>query len=150
MSDVTVKLNWNGDLKFTGVNSTGLETVIDGDGKAGASPVQALLEALGACAAVDVVLILQKMRTPAARLEMTLDGDRHSPEPRYYTSVRARFDVWGDGINPDKLARAIDLSFSKYCSVYHSLRPEMKLSAEYRLHPAGAEAADQYKTVLLS
>lgn len=31
MSDISVKLNWNGGLKFTGVNAGGLETALDGD-----------------------------------------------------------------------------------------------------------------------
>ena len=50
MSDLTVKLNWNGGLRFTGVNAGGIETAIDGDSQSGASPVELLLEALGACA----------------------------------------------------------------------------------------------------
>ena len=40
MSDLAVKLNWNGGAKFTGVNAGGLETVIDGDKQSGASPVE--------------------------------------------------------------------------------------------------------------
>ncbi|MCI0391762.1 MAG: OsmC family protein [Acidobacteria bacterium] len=147
MSDVGVKLSWNGGMKFTAVNASGHETVIDGDKKTAASPVEILLEALGACTAADVVMILEKMRTPAQRFELTLDGNRHTPEPRYYTEVRVRFDVWGDGINPDKLARAINLSFGKYCSVYHSLRPDLKTQAEFRLHAPDAEVAGEYHIV---
>ena len=90
MSDLKVKLNWDSGSRFTGVNAGGLETVIDGDRQSGASPVELLLEALGACSAVDVVSILGKMRTPAAKLEVTLEADRHSPEPRYLTGVRMK------------------------------------------------------------
>ncbi len=147
MSDLTVKLNWNGGSRFTGVNAGGLETVIDGDKQSGASPVELLLEALGACASIDVVTILEKVRTPATKFEVTLDADRHSPEPRYLTGVRMLFDVWGDGINPDKLARAINLSIGKYCSVYHSLRGDLKLQPQYRIHKTGAEASGDYQTV---
>jgi putative redox protein len=147
MSDVSVKLNWDGEMRFTGVNAAGHETLIDGNKKAAASPVEILLEALGACTGVDVVLILEKMRTPAARLEISLEGNRQQTEPRYYTEVRLRFDIWGDGINPDKLERAIRLSIEKYCSVYHSLRPDLKTVAEFRLHAPGAEAAGEYQLV---
>jgi len=147
MSDLTVKLNWNGGSKFTGKNAGGLETAIDGDKQSAASPVELLLEALGACVSVDVVAILEKVRTPATKYEVTLDGDRHSPEPRYLTDVRMRFDVWGDGINPDKLARAINLSIGKYCSVYHSLRDDLKLRPQFRIHATGAEASGDYQTV---
>ncbi|MGH9751815.1 MAG: OsmC family protein, partial [Blastocatellia bacterium] len=132
MSDLTVKLNWNSGLKFTGVNAGGVETTIDGDSQSGASPVELLLEALGACVSIDVVLILGKVRTPAAKVEVTLEADRNQTQPRYVTDARISFDVWGDGINPDKLARAINLSISKYCSVYHSLRDDLILQPQFR------------------
>ncbi|MFN0085361.1 MAG: OsmC family protein [Blastocatellia bacterium] len=144
MSSLSVKVSWAGDLRFVGVNTRGHETILDGNIVAGASPVEALIEAVGACSAIDVVAILEKVRTPATRLEVTLEGDRHTPEPRYLTSITLRFDVWGDGISPDKLERAINLSIGKYCSVYHSLRPDMKLQTVYRIHPAAAEAAGDY------
>jgi putative redox protein len=150
MSDMTARLTWQGGLKFTGVNSGGIETRIDGDHQAALSPMELLLEAIGACSAIDVVMILEKMREPLVRLEVSLDGDRHTPEPRYFTRVRARFDVWGDGIKADKVTRAINLSFAKYCSVYHSLRPDLKLQAEFRLHAAGAEAAGEYQLVKMT
>lgn len=147
MSDVTVQLRWDGGLQFTGVNAGGHTTVLDGNSQAGASPVELLLEAVGACAAVDVVMILEKVRTPATKLEMTVEGNRHSPEPRYFTDARVRFDVWGAGVSPDKLARAINLSLSKYCSVYHSLRPDLKLQAEFRIHVPETEATGEYRPV---
>src|SRR5689334_16757069 len=150
MSDVTVKLNWNGGLKFTGVNAGKVETVIDGDHLDGASPVELLLEALGACSAVDVVVIMEKVKTPLARLEVVLDGDRRSKDPRYVESVRIKFDAWGDGISADKLARAINLSIGKYCTVYHSLRTDLKLLAQFRIHATGTDAAGEYKTVEMS
>ena len=81
-----------------------------------------------------MVSILEKMRTPAAKFEVTLDADRHRTEPRYLTGARMLFDVWGDGITPDKLVRAINLSISKYCSVYHSLRDDLKLRPQFRIH----------------
>jgi putative redox protein len=121
--------------------------VIDGDRKSGASPVEILLEALGACSAIDVVIVMEKVRTPLQRLEVTVEGNRHSPEPRYVTHVRVNFDAWGDGVNPDKLARAIHLSFEKYCSVYHSLRPDMKLQTGFRIHASGTEAGGEYQPV---
>jgi putative redox protein len=145
MSDVTVKLNWDGGSKFTGVNVNGDKTVIDGDRKDGPNPVEVLLEALGACTAVDVVIIMGKVRTPLQRLEVTLEGNRHSPEPRYFTDVRVLFDAWGESVKPEKLSRAIKLSLEKYCSVYHSLRPDLILQTAFRIHAPGAEAAGEYR-----
>lgn len=149
MSDTTARIIWNGDLRFTGVNSDGIETAIDGDHKSAASPVELLLESTAACSAVDVVLILARMRMPASRLEMDLDGDRNPTPPRYFTRMRLAFDIWGDDVTPEKAARAIQLSVVKYCSVYNTLRPDMKLELAFRLHRSDAEATGDYQPVQL-
>lgn len=147
MSDVSVKLIRNEGMNFTGVNAAGHETILDGNRKAGASPVEVLLESLGACTGSDIVLILEKMRTPVERLEIAVSGKRRDTEPRYYTDVRLLFDVWGDGIDSDKMARAVSLSLEKYCSVYLSLRQDLKTTAEFRIHAPGAEAEGEYQIV---
>ena len=147
MGTVTTKVTWNGELRFTGTSAKGHETVLDGNTQAGPSPVETLLEALGACAAIDVVLILEKSRTPAQKLEVTLTGNRHEPEPRYFTDAVMRFDIWGAGIRPETLARAINLSVTKYCSVYHSLRADLKVQPAFRLHAPEAEATGEYHVV---
>jgi putative redox protein len=147
MATMTTHLTWNGELRFTGKNGKGLETSIDGNTESGASPMELLLEAVGGCSAIDVVLILQKMREPLARLEVALEGTRAEDPPRYYTSITARFDVWGDGLSTDKVARSVNLSFVRYCSVFHTLRKDLEHTAEYRIHAAQAEAAGAYQRV---
>jgi hypothetical protein len=57
------------------------------------------------------------------------------------------FDVWGDGITPDQLVRAINLSIGKYCGIYHSLRDDLKLLPQFRIHAIGAEASGDYQVV---
>jgi putative redox protein len=147
---VNVTLNWTGGKAFTATNGTGRQIVLDGAKEAGPSPMDLLLEALGGCSAIDIVVIMEKVRTPLSRFEMTIEGVRNETDPKYYTAAVLRFDVWGEGINPDKLSRAINLSIFKYCSVYHSLRTDLRLQAEYRIHVAGAEAAGDYQLVEMS
>jgi putative redox protein len=147
MASLTTKLTWNNELQFTGQQAEGFATLIDGNTTAGPSPMELLLEAVGGCSAIDVVLILQKMREPLARLEVALEGERAETQPRYFTAITARFDVWGDGLNAEKVARSVNLSFAKYCSVFHSLRKDLQLTAQFRLHAAQAEAAGEYQTV---
>jgi putative redox protein len=147
MNDLTAKLNWNGGSRFTGVNAGGIKTAIDADKQSGASPAELLLEALGACASADVVSLLENMRTPAAKFEVTLKADCHRTDPHYFTCARMLFDVWGDGITPDQLVHAINLSISRYCSIYHSLRDDLKLLPQFRIHAIGAEASGDYQVV---
>jgi uncharacterized OsmC-like protein len=40
-------------------------------------------------------------------------------------------NVNGRGLTPKKLEWAISLSHEKYCSVYHSLRKDMKVKVDY-------------------
>ena len=150
MEKVNVTLNWTGGKAFTATNGTGRQIVLDGAKEAGPSPMDLLLEALGGCSAIDIVVIMEKVRTPLSRFEMTIEGVRNETDPKYYTAAVLRFDVWGEGINPDKLSRAINLSIFKYCSVYHSLRTDLRLQAEYRIHAVGAEAAGDYQLVEMS
>ena len=150
MGDVTVKLNWTGGLVFSAVNSAGIETLMDGNRQAGASPVEIMIEALGACSAIDVVVIMEKVKTPLQKLEVVVEAERRAIEPRYVESAQIAFDAWGDGINPDKLARAINLSIGKYCSGFHSLRTDLKLVAKFRVHAANAVASGDYQEVEMS
>ncbi|MFN0123154.1 MAG: OsmC family protein [Blastocatellia bacterium] len=149
MAEITATLRWQGGLHFTGMNQAGLHTSLDGNRTHGASPMDLLLEAVGACAAIDVVIILEKQRMPPVKFEISLTGARHMPEPGYFTEVTANFDLWGEGLGGDKVARAIALSFAKYCSVFHSLRKDLALTAQYRLHASGAAAAGEYHKVVL-
>lgn len=147
---MTTKLIWNGRLQFIGTNHKGFETRFDGNTEMAASPMEILLEAVGACSAIDVVLILEKQRTPLQQFEIALEGDRHSPEPRYFTDIRVKFDLWGEALQPDKVARAISLSFEKYCSIFHSLRKDLRLQPAFRIHLSGAEAAGEYHSISLT
>ncbi len=149
MADISTNLVWNGELKFTGRNAQGLTTNFDGNAHTSPSPMEILLESVGSCSAIDVVLILQKMREPLAALEVKLDGDRQPTEPRYFHTIRVKFDLWGE-LSAEKVERAINLSFSKYCSVFHSLRSDLKLFAEYRLHTNNADASGEYVSLTIT
>lgn len=147
MAKITTKLIWKSDLNFIGHNAKGFATAMDGNTEIGPSPMELLLESVGGCSAIDVVLILQKMREPLTHLEVALEGERNDTEPKYYKTITARFDVWGDGLHTDKVARSVNLSFARYCSVFHSLRKDLQLTAQFRIHAANAEATGEYQTV---
>lgn len=147
MATITTQLTWSGELQFTGKTAKGFATAMDGNTQVAASPMELLLEAVGGCSAIDVVLILQKMREPLERLEVALEGARNETEPKYFTAITVRFDVWGDGLSQDKVARAVNLSFAKYCSVFHSLRKDLQLTAEFRMHTAQSDLTSEYQKV---
>jgi putative redox protein len=75
-----------------------------------------------------VVLILQKMREKLGDLRIDVAGVRREEEPRRYVAIHLDYRVGGEALDPSKVRRAIDLSLEKYCSVIHSLAPDIAIT----------------------
>src|SRR5262245_46584473 len=104
---------WRGDLVFE--SGVGDRThTIDGNSKVAPSPVETLLNSVGACAASDVVDILAKQRTPAKRMEVDVLATRRADYPRRVLTLEVTFTVDGANIDPAQAERAIALSIEKY------------------------------------
>lgn len=121
-------LNWQQDLRFAGGAPEGPSVIIDGDNVAGPGPMLALLLAAASCSGSDVVLILQKMRVKLRELQVEAEGTRREQEPRRYIALHLTYRIAGEGLDEAKARRAIDLSLKKYCSVVHSLAPEIAIT----------------------
>lgn len=129
----TASLTWSGEgLVFSGrYNETGPPITIDGGSKLGPSPMEALLLALGGCMAIDIQVVMEKQRVPLKELEVALEGDRAENPPQRYTQVRMRVRTVGvSDADAGKLDRAIELSRDKYCSVFHTLQPDLVFKTE--------------------
>ena len=97
---------------------------IDGNARSGPSPIDVLLAAVATCAAVDVVAILEKQRTPVKTLHITVEADRVTTTPRHLAAARMHFAIAAPGATAAKAARAVELAVTKYCSVRSSLIAE--------------------------
>jgi putative redox protein len=128
-----ILLRWQGDLRFTGGDPNGSATEIDGDNASAPGPMLTLLLAAAGCSAADVVLILKKMKVGLESLEVTGDGLRRPDDPKRYVSIHFTWTIRGTGLDETKARRAIDLSIEKYCSVIHSLAPDIAISYDLRL-----------------
>jgi putative redox protein len=127
----TVELEWQSDLRLhakAGEN----QLILDSDGIAGASPMQALAMALGGCMAMDVVHILRKGRHDLRGLRVRLTGQRAADEPRRFTAIALHFVVSGN-VASDPIERAVSLSREKYCSVWSSMRQDISLDVTHEI-----------------
>ena len=115
-------------------HGSGQQIVIDGDTKAGVSPVQALVFALAGCMSADVVYILTRGRHPLRSLRATLVGERAQDDPHRVTRVELTFEV-GGAVPLDAVERAIALSHEKYCSVWHSMRQDIAFESRFSVAP---------------
>lgn len=128
-----ILLRWQGDLRFTGGDPEGPAVEIDGDNTSAPGPMLQLLLAAASCSAADVVLILRKMQVGLESLEVTGEGLRRAEDPKRYVSIHFTWHIRGTGLDETKARRAIDLSIEKYCSVVHSLAPDIAISYDLRL-----------------
>ena len=123
-----VSLRWEEGLRFNGGQPNGPSITIDGDNAAGPGPMVTLLLAAAGCTGSDVVLILRKMRVPFDGLQIDVSGIRREEEPRRFVSIHFEYRITGPGVDAEKARRAIDLSVEKYCSVIHSLAPDLAIT----------------------
>ncbi len=130
----SVVLRWSGEgLRFVGGPPGGPETVVDGDGAAGPAPMQLLLLSLAGCMAIDVRLILEKSRVPLEAMTVEATGVRAEEDPRRYVQVELVYRLTGPGeADEGKIQRAVDLSRERYCSVLHTLAPDLDLEIRFQ------------------
>lgn len=112
---------WKGDVKFEATPGSGHTVVIDGPPdsggqNAGPRPMELVLMGTAGCAAYDVVHILKKSRQNVTRCVTRVEGERAEEPPRVFTRISLHFEVSGEGLTEDKVARAVHLSAEKYCS----------------------------------
>jgi putative redox protein len=128
---ITATLTWQGGLRFAARTGT-TEIILDSDSAAGPSPPQAVAMALAGCMAIDVADIVTKGRHPFSALEATIVGQRQEEPPRRFVGFTLHFRVTGDVPGP-ALERAIQLSKDKYCSVWHSLRQDIRFETSFEV-----------------
>lgn len=102
-------------------------------GEGGPNPVQAVLAALGACAAMDVISILRKKRQRVVAYEVVLNGERRDEHPRIYTRIEVMHRLRGQNLSPDAIAEAIRLSDTKYCSVHAMLEGTAEIVSRFEI-----------------
>jgi putative redox protein len=137
MSDVkppiTAELVWAGALQFGATTGTSA-IVVDGEGAAGPSPMQAVAIGVAGCMAVDVATILTKGRHPLNALRVSFVGERLPDPPRRFHRIVLTFHVGGD-VPSEAVERAIALSRQTYCSVWHSMRQDIAFETVFEIHP---------------
>jgi putative redox protein len=101
----------------------------------GAAPMELALMALAGCTGMDVVSILEKKRQPARSLEIRVRGIRGEDHPRIYTDIEIEFILSGEALTPEAVARAIELSETKYCSVGGMLSRAARIRTSFKIVP---------------
>jgi putative redox protein len=126
-------VTWKENLLFEARTQVGYDFEFDGNIQWGCAPTESLLLSLGGCMGIDVASFLKKMRVELKSLKIDVTGERNPTPPQYFTAFDIKVHASGEGLTEKKLQRAVSLSHEKYCSVYHSLRKDLKVNVEYVL-----------------
>ncbi|WP_298715983.1 OsmC family protein [uncultured Oceanisphaera sp.] len=131
------KVTWLEGMCFEGLSESGHKIVLDGTNPGeGASPMEAVLLGAGGCSAIDVVSILEKGRQQVTGCYVELDADRADNPPRVFTAIRLHFVVSGQELAEKQVARAVELSMDKYCSVMKMLEKAVTVESSYEIRNA--------------
>lgn len=119
----TATLHFADNDFFIGVTPSGHAQVIETNSArdAAASPLELLLLALGGCTGVDVISILKKKRQQVTDYRIEVSGERREEFPKRFTKLMVKHIVRGHKVTEQAVARAIELSETKYCSVAATL-----------------------------
>ena len=117
-----------------------LDAAEHGGGRnAGARPMELLLMGLGGCTGMDVISILRKKRQLVTVYEVHVAGIRAEENPMVFVAITVEHIVTGHHIQPEAVARAIQLSEERYCGAGAMLGKVAHLTHTYRIVEA-AEA----------
>lgn len=125
-----VSLSWREGMLFEGGRDARPPALVDADGLRAPSPMDALLLALAGCTGADVVSILKKKRADLKAFRLEVVGERREEHPKRYTAITLTYHVTAPGFPREQVVHAIELSLGKYCSVTHSLAPDIALRHE--------------------
>jgi len=127
-------------MGFAADAPSGARIVLDAHPESGGSgngptPVEALLASVAACSAMDVISILRKKKQEVTSYTVEVEHER-APEgewPRPITKFSIRHIVTGPNVDPEAVARSIQLSDEKYCTVMATLRLSPPIESTYEV-----------------
>ena len=133
-----VSINWVDSTLMVGADSKGSTLVMGGwEGKEpedwkGLSASDMLMLSAAGCSTYDLAKILTKQKQPIEGIEVTVNGTKKDEYPQIFTKMHIHYKVKGD-VSEQKVAKAIELSETTYCSVINTLRPTVEFELTYEI-----------------
>lgn len=127
----------NDKFHFSGANE--IDTVnigaspVLGDTDNGFRPMQLMLVSLGSCMSIDVLNMLYKGRQEVEDYSVKVSAERTDDTPSIFKTILIEITVKG-AVSEDRLAKAINLSRDKYCSVYKIMSQSAQIDIKYYLN----------------
>ncbi len=119
-----IQVNYKSDLVYLASDEEGNKIRIDmsKEGRSGMTPTQLLLSGVGACSAVDTVIILKKKRKTVIDFQVEVKGKRKDKHPKYFTHIHCKYTLISPDTSLQELQNVAQKVLDKYCSVVSSLK----------------------------
>ena len=139
------RVQWLDGRAFVGESGSGHAVVMDGAPESGGRnigvrPMEMMLLGLGGCTAFDIVMILERMREKVTGLDIALEGERASEDPKVFTHVKLIYRITGRNLKPANVERAVNLSAEKYCSASAMFGKTATIEHSFEIIEEGAAA----------
>ncbi|MFN0254428.1 OsmC family protein [Pedobacter ureilyticus] len=129
----------SGKFNFEAENEAGFTVELDakqaigGEGK-GFRPMEMLLIGLGGCSGIDMVNILTKQKEELTDIKINIKATRKEEEvPAIFDVIDIQFNLFGD-VSVQKVERALQMTFDKYCSVSNILGRSATINFTYTIN----------------
>lgn len=114
------QINWNSHYSFTGNSRTHQididTTLANGSMNRGPNPKELMLNALGACAGMDIIAILKEKKSLPLNLNINVSAVMTKTKPSYFSNINVKFKILGD-TNIEHAKNACLTSMTKLCGV---------------------------------
>src|SRR5262249_8701191 len=101
-------------IQFEARFDTGTLVMDSGKGVVHPSPVEALLAAVAACQAMDVIVVMRKKRQQVTAYEVRMSGERVAESPRRFTAITLVHRLTGRGLERAAAEDAVRIAH-KHC-----------------------------------
>jgi putative redox protein len=133
----TLNTQWNGNMQFDALVGDH-HVIMDASPEVGGTnegprPKALMLASLAGCTGMDVISILKKMRIEPKTFNINIEAEVTEEHPKHYSSMHLIYEFSGDGLDEDKLRKAIELSQDRYCGVSVVYRKAMPVTYEIKI-----------------
>jgi putative redox protein len=135
---MTVQAKLETGMRFDVEAGSGHHVTLDaaehaGGQNAGFRPLEMLLVGLAGCTGMDVIGILRKKRQQVTAYEVRVQGVRAEEHPMVFVEITVEHIVTGYNVQPEAVARAIELSRTRYCGAGAMLGKVAHLTHTFRV-----------------
>ncbi|HEY8348198.1 MAG TPA: OsmC family protein [Symbiobacteriaceae bacterium] len=130
-------LRWNGiGYAFDATTGGGISLQVgvdDQDRPVGPRAKELVCLGLGACSGSNLVTLMKKMRQPVERIDIEVEAEQADQDPMVFTHVRMHYRLYGRGIDPAKVEKALRYIDEKYCGVLHMVNKTARTEYSFEI-----------------